>query len=147
RRNRFNEVGNAFPRGSFEFDGRATFNPAARVTTGHPFADFLLGEVRTAQRVVGLSNGMLRSTSFALYLDDTWKITPKLTINIGLRYENTPPYHDKYRGIINAQFFDPGVGPGGLLSPGQTRVPILTRPGKGDFYEGLGFRFHDGVPT
>ena len=54
------------------------------------------------------SNGLLRATSFALYLEDTWKITPRLTLNIGLRYENTPPYHDKYRGIINVQFFDPG---------------------------------------
>ena len=147
RRNRFNEFGNAFPRGSFGFDAKATFDPANRATTGHHFADLLLGEARTATRVVGLSSGLLRSTSFALYLDDTWKITPKLTVNFGVRYENTPPYHDKYRGIINAHVFDPGVGPGGLLPPGQSKVPILTRPGEGDFYQGLNFRFHDPVPT
>jgi hypothetical protein len=66
-------------------------------------------------------------------------------MNIGLRYENTPPYHDKYRGIMNVQMFDPGVGPGGLLS--NSKTPIFTRPGKGDFYDGLTFRFNDGIPT
>jgi hypothetical protein len=147
RRNRFNEVGNAFPRGSFGFDAKATFDPANRANTGHPFADMMLGEVRTATRVVGLSSGMLRSTAFALYIQDTWKVTPKLTVDLGLRYENTPPFHDKYRGIINAWVFDPGVGPQGLLDRSQTKVPVLVRPGLGDFYQGLDFRFHDPVPV
>ena len=63
-------------------------------------------------------------------------------MNIGLRYENTPPYHDKYRGIMNVQMFDPGVGSNGLLP--NTKTPIFTRPGTGDFYDGLNFRFNDG---
>src|SRR5690606_28357600 len=61
------------------------------------------------------------------------------------RYENSPPYHDKYDAIINTQLFDPGVGPDGLLD--GTRTPILTRPGEGDFYRNVPFRFHDGIPT
>ncbi len=81
-----------------------------------------------------------------LYLQDTWKITPKLTAELGVRYENTPPYHDKYRGMINVYRLRFGRLLTGTLVPGA-RVPLLFRPGSGDFHEGLPFRFHDGNPT
>jgi hypothetical protein len=145
RRDRYNELGNSFPRGSFSFSGIATFDPASRTTTGFSYADFLLGEASSSQRGLNLSNTLLRATSAYLYFQDDWKITPRVTINLGLRYENHRPWHDKYRGILNVQMFDPGVGPDGLLR--GTKVPILTRPGSGDFYEGIPFRFHDGIPV
>ncbi len=147
RRDRYNQIGNSFLRGVFNFQAKATFDPARRAATGHSFADFLLGESRISERSLGLAIIQFRSTPIYLYTEDTWKITPRLTMNIGLRYENTPPWHDKHRGIMNVQMFDPGVGPQGLLPPGQTRIPIFTRPGKGDFHEGLLFHFHDGIPT
>jgi outer membrane receptor protein involved in Fe transport len=139
RRDRFNQLGNQFPRGSFIFQAQATFDPANRASTGHSFADFLLGEASTAQKSVGLANALFRVTSQTLYFEDTWKITPRVSMNIGLRYENTPPFHDKYRGMINAAL------PGGILNPNA--VAILTRPGDGDFYQGMAFHFTDGIPT
>lgn len=145
RRDRYNNAGNTFVHGSFSFNGSATFNPAARTTTGFSFADFLLGESSSSQRALALSNTLLRATTYYVYFQDDWKITPRLTLNLGLRYENSPPWHDKYRGIVNIQMFDPGVGPNGLLP--NTQVPNFVRPGTGDFYEGLAFRFHDGIPT
>ena len=145
RRDRYNETGNAFTRGSFGFSGNATQNPAQRGSTGHPFADYMMGEVSTPTRARAFSNGLFRATIFSLYFQDTWKITPKLTAELGLRYENTPPYHDKYRGIINVVVYDSGVHNGALV-PGA-RVPALIRPGKGDFHEGLPFRFSDANPT
>lgn len=145
RRDRFNETGNAFTRGSFGFDVNATQDPAGRGVTGHPFADFLLGEVFTPTRARTFSNGLLRATPVAVYAEDTWKASSKLTLTLGLRYENTPPYHDKYRGGINVIVYDSGVGPDRQLIPGA-RVPAQIRPGKGDFHEGLPFHFHDGIP-
>jgi outer membrane receptor protein involved in Fe transport len=145
RRDRFNETGNAFTRGNFNFEEQATMDPARRGTTGHRFADYLLGWARVSQRARTFSNGLFRATSFAWYVEDTWKITPRLTMNLGLRYENTPPYHDKYRSIMNVKYFDLGVGPNGLLEGSQ--VPIMVRPGEGDFHEGLPFHMHDGMPT
>ena len=144
RRNRFNEFGNPFPRGSFGLGAKATFDPTSRGATGHSFADFMLGQVRVSQRVLTLPSALLRSSHFALYIDDTWKVSSRVTLSLGLRYENSPPYHDKYDAIFNAQLFDPGVAAGGLLE--GTRTPILTRPGEGDFYRGVGFRYHDGIP-
>ncbi|MGH8248830.1 MAG: hypothetical protein ACREUU_20670, partial [Gammaproteobacteria bacterium] len=145
RRDRYNETGNAFTRGSFGFSGNATQDPARRGVTGHPFADYLLGEVATPTRARAFSNGLFRATIFAAYFQDTWKITPKLTAEIGVRYEYTPPYHDKYRGIINVIVYESGVFNGDVIS--GARVPVFIRPGKGDFHEGLPFRFHDGNPT
>ena len=146
RRDRYNQLGNQKAPGEFLHTGRATFDPANRNATGHAYADFLIGEVSEAARALQVANGMLRANSYYAYIQDDWKITPRLTLNLGLRYENTRPWKDKYRGIMNVQMFDPGVGANGLLPADQTRVPILTRPGSGDFYEGLNFRFHDGNP-
>ena len=144
RRDRYNELGNSFAHGSFSFSGAATFDPANRTTTGFSFADFLLGESADSERGLRLSNTMLRATASYLYFQDDWKITPRLTMNLGLRYENNRPWQDKYRGLLNVQVFDPGVGPDGLLT--GTKTPILTRPGTGDFYQDIPFRFHDGIP-
>ena len=145
RRDRYNETGNAFTRGSFGFDVNATQDPARRGVTGHPFADYLLGEVFTPTKARAFSNGLFRALVFSLYFQDTWKITPKLTAELGLRYENTPPYHDKYRGIMNVIIYDSGVYNGALVP--NARVPVMIRPGEGDFHEGLPFHFHDGIPT
>jgi hypothetical protein len=43
---------------------------------------------------------------------------------------------------MNIQLFSPGVGPNGILA--NAPVPIITRPGSGDFYQGLNFHFSDG---
>ncbi len=147
RRDRYNQFGNQFAPGTFSFDGQSTFNPANRGATGFTFADFMLGFTSQAGRVVAMANALLRSSSYYVYVQDDWKVTPQLTLNIGLRYENVRPWYDKYRGMINPQVFDMGVLPGGAGFLPNTRVPILTRPGNGDFYEGLNFHFSDGQLT
>ncbi|MCW5981359.1 MAG: carboxypeptidase regulatory-like domain-containing protein [Bryobacteraceae bacterium] len=138
RLNRFNELGNSFPRGAFNFDGNATQNPASRAGTGAAFADYMLGLIRTSDAALILADTRLRATSQAYYFDDVWKIRPNLTLNLGLRYENTPPYYDLNDTIVNALVtsnFDPAAN------------PILVRAGEGDFYEGVPFRFHPSIQT
>ena len=77
-----------------------------------------------------------RATSFAFYFDDVWKVTPKLTISVGLRYENTPPWTDISGNLTTVYFnaFDntPNVAD-------QSRYPVFLRQGKGsgDPYAGL----------
>ncbi len=145
RRDHYNQIGSHQPTGWFNFLGRATLDPSDDLSRGEGFADFLLGAVRRATRVTRLYDAKLRATSVAFYLQDTWRVTPRLTLDLGIRYEYTPPYHDARRGIINAQVFDMGAGPGGL-NP-DTRTPVLTRPGEGDFYDELNFRYDDSIPT
>ena len=112
RQDRYNQVGNQFARGAFAFQRNATNNPAATGRTGDPFADFLLGEVFQGEAAVQIAQAKFRSTGFALYFDDVWKVTSKLTVNFGLRYELTPPWEDQtgtlFNGIVpNDIFPDP----------------------------------------
>ena len=79
-------------RSETSFRGAAQ-NPLDR-TQGDAFAEFMLGTITLVEDAVQIDEAQFRSTSFALYFDDTWKITPKLTQTLGLRYENAPPWED-----------------------------------------------------
>jgi outer membrane receptor protein involved in Fe transport len=95
-RSELNGVQNSHGRGTLEFDGRFTRNPAAPNTTGNEFADYLLGYASRSQRQVGSTRVDMRSTLFAGFLQDDWRVSRKLTVNLGLRYELNTPLADKY---------------------------------------------------
>jgi len=136
RRDRYNQTGNQFPRGSFAFSGQATQNPAAPGNTGAGMADYMLGLVRTSAGSLGLAVAQLRGTRQYYYADDSWKIRSKITLSLGLRYEFTPPYTHKHDGLINTQvssLFDP------------TRRPTVVRAGTGNFYDGMPFQYASNV--
>ena len=94
----FNELGNQQSRGNFVFQANAT----AQVTspgvlasgTGSAFADFLLGQIDNSTYAVSIANANYVRNVEAGYVDDNYKITPKLSIQLGLRYELTPPWFD-----------------------------------------------------
>jgi hypothetical protein len=136
RRDRFNQIGNQFSRGAFAFSGQQTGNPSLASRSGNGFADYMAGYIFQSQAVLSLANAQLRSTSQAYYIDDTWKVRPNLSISLGLRYELVPPYYHKNDGMMNLDFpslFDP------------TRRPTLIRPGSGDFYQDMPFRFNPAI--
>ena len=141
RWDQYNQLGNQFPRGSFNFQPIATSNVGA-AGTGYGFADFLLGYETQSQGSVTLAETRFRATSQAYYIDDTWKIHPKVSINYGLRYEYTPPFLDLTGSLVNFQmpFVDttPNVAD-------MSRHPTLVRQGTGDFYEGFSIRFEPAV--
>lgn len=141
RRDIYNAQGNTVARGRFYFNGLLSTNPApgsARPGAANLFAELMLGLPQRSERALGLASADLRAVSTYGYFEDAWKVTPKLTITAGLRYELTPPWHEPDNRIMNIQMF--GWAP-------NARTPIMTRPGSGDFNAGLQFRFADVIPT
>jgi hypothetical protein len=84
--------------GAFDFNGRYT---------GVSIADFLLG-MSNSYNQTNLQYVDGRFNSYMFYFQDDWKITPKLTLNFGLRYELTTPMWDKY-DRQNRIILDPGA--------------------------------------
>ncbi|HLJ13191.1 MAG TPA: TonB-dependent receptor [Bryobacteraceae bacterium] len=85
-------------RGSFSFTNN---NPAG---TGNSLGDFLLGLPN--QTALGQAPGQefLRNERYGLYFLDDWKVTPKLTLNLGLRYELATVLSDTRETVANFNF-------------------------------------------
>ena len=65
-------------RGTFAFNG---------FWTSVPFADFMLGVLNQVTRTVGSNPNYLFFTNYGFFAQDDFRITPSLTLNLGLRYE------------------------------------------------------------
>ena len=127
RRVHYDQIGGVVTRGRFAFDGRYTQNPLlpAAQRGGAAFADFLLGHFNRSEGQVGAPIANFRSSYYALYLQDSWKIRPTLTINYGLRWEYDQPFYDENDAIVNIDFkWD------------NSAEPVFVRAGSGDPYEG-----------
>ncbi len=105
--------------GAFAFSGSWTTSTGAPTianpaTGGFPFADFLLGLSQNQGSFVNQTEGVAqvpaqtagRQTYRALYGNDTWRVSSKLTLNLGLRYELQGGWSDRYNRLT---YFDPTV--------------------------------------
>ena len=137
RRDRYNQLGNEFPRGAFNWGSSSTANPNTN-SGGYGFAGYMLGSPTEVDGAYGIAFEQLRSTSQAYYIDDTWRAASNLTISMGLRYELTPPYHDRSGHETNIQlpFFATFAG---VTNPALQ--PVDVRSGTGNYYDGLPFFF------
>ena len=76
----------AAPRGTLDFGPGFTDNPAVPFSGGSGFASFLVG-LSDGGSINNLHNIDYHHQVYAFYGQDDWKVTPKLTLNLGLRYE------------------------------------------------------------
>jgi hypothetical protein len=146
RYNEFPQVGNEFPRGQFFFPGNYTqTNSVTNAQSGgYSGADFLLGYTTRVDIAVALASADFRSSEWAAYLDDTWKVTPHLTISAGLRWEMAQPLLDKSGREVNIQLNQALPFTANVQDP--TKRPVLVRAGTGNFYDGIDFRYTPNQP-
>lgn len=87
------------------FDRNFTKGPSPTVaaTNGYGYASFLLGYAASGT-LYRYNYPTYTTKNFAVYVQDDWKASPKLTLNLGLRYEYEGPGTDRYNAIAN---FDP----------------------------------------
>lgn len=124
--NSFNDI---FSRGRINFT-----NPAGSLAS---LADFLAGRPSTGGTTI--ARGATRRDTFSnntgLFVQDDWKVTPRLTLNLGLRYEYVGVFSDEGNRLAN---FIPGVG---LLRVGDAGLPKLYRSDKNNFAPRLGVAY------
>jgi hypothetical protein len=132
--------------GAFSFDG--TF-------TGSDFADFLLGTAKSYNELAVQDHGFWNNVSWAAYVQDNWRATRKLTLNLGLRWDGIPHTYEANdrMGNFYPSLYDPNkaaiVQADGTISPnspglGTSPNPILA--GVPLYLNGIGTPGKNGIP-
>jgi outer membrane receptor protein involved in Fe transport len=121
-----------FVRGNFIFTGQYSNDPNNPNTTGDAFADFLLGYPAQTQRQVGNAQAYLRRNNYSGFLQDDWRLTSRITISAGLRYEYFSPFSEDRGDLLNLDY---STLPN---PPGLTPVSSSVKPDYKDFAPRIG---------
>ena len=123
--------------------GRDTYNgqfsrPAGAAASNlYNLADFMLG-LRAQYALSSVLVADLRRNMHFLYIQDDWRASSRLTLNLGLRYEYSTPYWEKNNVLSN---FDPATNSMILAKDGSLYDRALVNPDKNNFGPRLGFAY------
>jgi hypothetical protein len=116
--------------GNYYFTGVLTSAPAVNAPTGSGIADFLLDQIDTSALSTA-PNVNDAQWYRAGYVQDDWKVSDKLTVNLGVRYDYYQPYKENSGSQFNfiPSSLGVGTGSGTLLLPrkAQTSVDLGAR--------------------
>ncbi len=119
------------PRGGFGFDG---------TYTGSALADFMLGYVRNASINPAHTSTNLWNWWQSYYANNDWKVTPRLTVNLGLRYDYFQPYKQVDDQFVNIE--QNGFIVAGLTTPQTSRYGrALIAADRNNFAPRAGFAY------
>jgi hypothetical protein len=105
----------SLPSGQYNFGGGTTF-PFGQ-NTGNDFAAFEMGVVTSATFTKQLAIFLPRQWDHELYIQDDWKATPTLSLNLGMRWTYQSPYKTKYgqQSQFDPNAIDPVTGRQGAI--------------------------------
>ena len=89
--------------------------------TNDPMADFMLGYAQTSRHLTQVGTEYLLVSNYSTFVQDDYKITPTLTLNVGLRYELMKQPVEKYGA---RSLFVPDLGK--LVIAGTGGIPTST---------------------
>ncbi|MEW5979482.1 MAG: TonB-dependent receptor [Acidobacteriota bacterium] len=116
-RTTYGRHGSCCSRGVFGFNGQYT---------GDGFADYLLGLIQNSSRNYPLQTfGMANAPYSALYVQDFWKISPNVTLNLGLRWDY---WHQRAAVRGNHASFDVNLGKAIAGEDKNGRVDLTSQP-------------------
>lgn len=99
RREMIDNIQPTWPEGDFKFD-----NSNFAGSTGNTFANLLIGALDQSTIQVQSQYLLTRTWADALYLQDDYRVTPKLTVNLGMRWQYDPSWHERNHQLAS---FDP----------------------------------------
>jgi Carboxypeptidase regulatory-like domain len=113
-------------RGRLKFDGS---------TLGTPLQDFLAGDVDSGFQYFGDSTRHTFENNFGFYFQDSFRLTPRLTLNYGLRWDYFGVQGEKNNLLSNITSVSPAPGTGTftLTQVGQPGLSQLYKPDYRDF--------------
>jgi hypothetical protein len=119
-------------RGRIQFRGGKT----SAIPSSTPLEDFFAGNPGRAFLLSGTTARNYTFNSIAEFVQDDWRVTPKLIVNLGLRYSFVTPLKEKNNLLGN---FDPTLG---MVQQGQSSVgDTLWKTDHKDFSPRLGFAY------
>ncbi len=134
--------------GSFTYGGG--FSAVGTASPESYWADFLFGDT-SAYALATYFKAHLLQNMDNVYAQDDWKVTPKLTLNLGVRWEYGAPYSEANNNLSN---FDPSTGTMLTLTRGATAGTFITpysgggvygktlvNPSLGDYAPRVGFAY------
>jgi hypothetical protein len=111
---------NSRANGIYTFSSNETANPweignpgVGIFTSGFPYASFMLGSVDSLQ-VSPITDSRLGNHSFGFFAQDNWKVSKKLTLEYGLRYDYANLLTEQYGRMQSASFTTPNPSAGNL---------------------------------
>lgn len=128
--------------GTFRFRSIQTAGPDG--SGGDSFASYILGAVSSAQTNFWFTTPGWRYQYVGAFIQDDWKITPKLTVNLGLRYELDLPRYEvlNRHSSLDPSLPNPGAGniPGALAFASDDRRSF-DKADKNNFGPRVGFAY------
>jgi hypothetical protein len=122
----------AASRGTMDFSSGFTDNPAAPTTGGEAFATFLLG-VPDAGSLTNMHDVAYTRQNYGFFVQDDIRVSPKLTLNLGLRYELFTTVKAQYNELANFDFATGSLivpkGQNAQLTPTLAALIPISRTG------------------
>ena len=108
QRNRKDQIAWGNINGQFSFDVGPTGSGTcpANARCGDPYASALLGDFNSFSQSTARPLGKFRYNQLEFYVQDTWKVTDRLTLDYGMRFAWIPPQYDANNQIA---LFDPAA--------------------------------------
>jgi len=137
RFDQFNLLQIGQPRGNVQFSGQFTaVDPGNQLGSGNAIADMLLGLAISA-RISTVTYFGNRQHSYGAFVEDTYKVAPNLTLDLGLRYDYATPLYEAHNRQSN---FDYTTGK--IITDGTPGYPKhLANVDKADFAPRIGLSY------
>jgi len=90
--------------GRFDFTGLYTLGGPGAAQPAHSFADYLLGYPVRAYRSTVSPNMVFASPRYSFFIQDDWRVTPRLSLSFGVRYMYQSPWSERNNTLSNFDF-------------------------------------------